>query len=144
MKKNIENIFLFLLTIIISALAAYFYQLEAIRIAGIIIIVTAGCGSVWFGIEKSSQEGSYLFDNEEHFGRFMVVYLIALQMIGISAGSVLLMISVILQRSDSITFFIYFIGGLVGITVFSYVDKSFKIWLPLLVSLSVQMVCLSP
>lgn len=171
MKKNIENIFLFLFTIIVSALAAYFYHMETIRIAGVIIIVTAGCGCVWFGIEKSSQEKSFLFDNEEHFGRFMAVYLLALlgsvafpmlpvggwpylvifiglmlfsnQMIGISVGSVLLMISFMLQGSDASTFFIYFIGGLVGITAFSYVDKSFKIWLPLLVSLSVQMVCLS-
>ena len=142
MKKNIENIFLFLFTIIVSALAAYFYHMETIRIAGVIIIVTAGCGCVWFGIEKSSQEKSFLFDNEEHFGRFMAVYLLAL------LGSVAFPMLPVggwpyLQGSDASTFFIYFIGGLVGITVFSYVDKSFKIWLPLLVSLSVQMVCLS-
>lgn len=170
MKKNVENIFLFLLTIGISALAAYCYQMEIIRIAGIVIIVTAGCGSIWFEIEKSRQEGNFLFDNEQHYGRFMIIYLISLlgsisfpmlpaggwpylvifiglmlfsnQMIGLSAGSVLLMISVILQGNDASTFFIYFIGGLVGITIFSYVDNSFKIWLPLLVSLSVQMVCL--
>lgn len=171
MKKNIENILLLLLTIGISALAVHFYQLETIRGAGVIIMVTAGCGSVWFGIEKSIQEKSFLFDNEEHFGRFMAVYLIALlgsvifpmlptggwpylvifvglmlfsnQMTGIAAGSVLLMLSVMLQGSEASTFFIYFIGGLVGITIFSYVDKSFKIGVPLLVSLSVQMVCLS-
>lgn len=171
MRKNVEKIFLFLFTIIVSGTAAYLYHRETIQIAGIVLIVTAGCGSVWFLIARSIQEGTFLFDNGDHFERFMVIYVISLlgsilfpmlptggwpylvifiglmlfsnQMIGLSAGSMFLMISVMIQESNANTFFIYFIGGLVGIMIFSYVDKTFRIWLPLLVSLLVQMVCLS-
>ncbi len=162
---------MFLLTAAVSAAASYMYQKSIIRGAGITILTTAGFGSVLFSIERSREDGSFLFDNEQHLWRFMTIYLISLlgsilfpmlpvggwpylvifvglmlfanQIIGISAGTVLLMISVMIQESDASTFFVYFIGGLVGITVFSYVDKTFKIWMPLLVSLLVQMVCLS-
>lgn len=167
----LQEVFMFLLTVFISSAASYLYQKEAIQTAGIAIIAAAGCGSVWFSIERSREDGSFLFDNEEHLGRFMVIYLISLwgsilfpllptggwpylvifiglmlfsnQIIGLSASSVLLMISVMIQGSDVSTFFVYFVSGLVGITVFSYIDKSFKIWLPLLCSLLVQFVCLS-
>lgn len=167
----LQEVILFLLTVIVSIAASYLYQKEVIQIAGIGIMAAAGCGSVLFSIERSRETGSFLFDNEEHFGRFMIIYLLSLlgsilfpmlpvggwtylvifvglmlfsnQITGLSAGSVLLMISIMIQGSEASTFFVYFIGGLVGITVFSYVDKTFKIWLPTLVSLLVQMVCLS-
>lgn len=165
------EVLMFLLTVLVSIAVSSMYQKTTIQMAGIGIITAAGVGSVLFSIERSREEGSFLFDNEEHLWRFMVIYLIALlgsilfpmlpaggwpylvifvglmlfsnQIIGLSAGSVLLMVSVMIQGSDVSTFFVYFISGLVGITVFSYVDKTFKIWLPLLVSLLVQMVCLS-
>lgn len=144
-----------LLTVLVSIAASSMYQKTTIQMAGIGIITAAGAGSVLFSLERSREEGSFLFDNEEHLWRFMVIYLIALlgsilfpmlpaggwpylvifvglmlfsnQIIGLSAGSVLLMVSVMIQGSDVSTFFVYFISGLVGITVFSYVDKTFKI-----------------
>lgn len=167
----IQETFILLLTTVVCVLASWLYKKSIIEIAGIGIFTVAGCGSVWFSIERSRQEGSFLFDNEEHPGRFLVIYLISLlgsilfpmlpvggwtylvifvglmlfsnQIIGLLSGTVLLMISVMIQGSSVNTFFVYFVGGLVGITVFSYVDKSFKVWIPVLVSLLVQMVCLS-
>lgn len=167
----IQEILILVLTTAVCILASWLYKKSMIEIAGIGILAVAGCGSVLFSMERSRQEGSFLFDNEEHLGRFMIIYLISLlgsilfpllpvggwtylvifvglmlfsnQIIGLSAGTVLLMISVMIQGSGASTFFVYFVGGLVGITVFSYVDKSFKIWLPVLVSLLVQLVCLS-
>lgn len=169
--NTLQKGLMFLLTVIISAAASFMYQKEVIQAAGIAIIAAAGCGSVIFSLERSREESSFLFDNEEHLWRFLIIYIIALlgsilfpllpvggwpylvifiglmlfsnQIIGLSAGSVLLMVSIMIQGSDISSFFVYFIGGLVGITVFSYVDKSFKIWLPLLCSLLVQLVCLS-
>lgn len=169
--NTLQEVLMFLLTVSVSAVSSSLYQKGTIQTAGMTMIAAAGCGSVLFSIERSREEGSFLFDNEEHLGRFMIIYLISLlgsilfpllpaggwpylvifiglmlfsnQMIGLSAGSVLLMISVMIQGSNASTFFIYFVGGLVGITVFSYIDKSFKIWLPLLCSLLIQLVCLS-
>lgn len=169
--NTLQEVLMFLLTVSVSAVSSYLYQKGTIQTAGMTMIAAAGCGSVLFSVERSREEGSFLFDNEEHLGRFMIIYLISLlgsilfpllpaggwpylvifiglmlfsnQIIGLSAGSVLLMISVMIQGSNASTFFIYFVGGLVGITVFSYIDKSFKIWLPLLCSLLIQLVCLS-
>lgn len=167
----IQETSILLLTTVVCVLTSWLYKKSMIETAGIGIFTVAGCGSVWFSIERSRQEDSFLFDNEEHPGRFLVIYLISLlgsilfpmlpvggwtylvifvglmlfsnQIIGLLSGTVLLMISVMIQGSSASTFFVYFVGGLVGITVFSYVDKSFKVWIPVLVSLLVQMVCLS-
>ncbi|MDE7286428.1 MAG: hypothetical protein K2N55_06275, partial [Lachnospiraceae bacterium] len=65
------------------------------------------------------------------------------QMIGLLSGGTLLMVSILLQGSGSISFFVYFISGFVGILVFSYVNENFKIWLPLFISLLMLFVCLS-
>lgn len=161
---------LFLLTITAGVLASYFYQKPDIEIAGIAILASAGFGSVWFTVERSREDGTFLYDNEEHLGRFTVIYLICLggsilfpllpiggwpylavfvglmlfsnQMTGLTAGCMLLMLTILIKGGEGSSFFIYFIGGLVGITVFSYVNESFKIWLPLFISLLVQMICL--
>ena len=39
-------------------------------------------------------------------------------------------------------FFVYFIGGLVGIMVFSYLEQNFLVGRPLVTALLTQMVCL--
>lgn len=181
MEKNNENqkrwttviweLALFIITIALSVLAAYIYQKTKIEVAGIGILAGAGFGSVWFTLERSREDGTFLYDNAAHFGRFAVIYLFSLggsilfpllpiggwpylaifvglmlfgnQMTGILAGSTLLMITILIKGGNSASFFIYFIGGIVGIIVFSYVNETFKIWLPLFISLLVQMVCLS-
>lgn len=181
MEKNIENqkrwttviweLALFIITIALSALAACIYQKTKIEVAGIGILAGTGFGCVWFTLERSREDGTFLYDNAAHFGRFAVIYLFSLggsilfpllpiggwpylaifvglmffgnQMTGILAGSTLLMITILIKGGNSASFFIYFIGGIVGIIVFSYVNETFKIWLPLFISLLVQMVCLS-
>ena len=162
---------LFLVTIVVSALAAYYYQKPQIEIAGIAILAGVGFGCTWFAMERSREDGTYLYDNEKHPGRFTVIYLFCLgasvlfpflptggwpymlvfvgliifvnQMIGFMAGSTLLMISILLQGGVTVSFFVYFISGSVGILVFSYVNEKFKIWLPLFISMLMQFVCLS-
>ena len=161
---------LFLVTIVVSALAAYYYQKPQIEIAGIAILAGVGFGCTWFAMERSREDGTYLYDNEKHPGRFTVIYLFCLgasvlfpflptggwpylvvfvglmlfgnQMIGFMAGSTLLMISILLQGGVTVSFFVYFISGSVGILVFSYVNEKFKIWLPLFISIQMQFVCL--
>ncbi|MDD6491988.1 MAG: hypothetical protein PUG54_07175 [Firmicutes bacterium] len=166
----VQEALMLFFTILVSVVASYFYQKTVIQIAGIGILAAAGCGSVLFAIEQSREKSTFLFDNADHQGRFTAVYLLFLlgcilfpllpaggwpylvvfiglmlfsnQNIGLSAGTVLLMITVLIQGSETGTFFVYFVGGLVGITVFSYLDETFKVWMPLIISLLVQMVCL--
>lgn len=69
---------LFLVTIVVSALAAYYYQKPQIEIAGIAILAGVGFGCTWFAMERSREDGTYLYDNEKHPGRFTVIYLFCL------------------------------------------------------------------
>lgn len=167
----VQEVILFLLTITVSALAACYYQKPRIEAAGIAILAGIGFGCIWFAMARSREDGTYLYDNEKHAGRFTIIYLISLggsilfpmlpiggwpylavfvglmlfsnQMIGFLSGSTLLMISILIQGGSGASFFVYFISGFVGIMVFSYVNETFRIWLPLFVSLVILLVCLS-
>ncbi len=171
--RRIQEAFLFLVTGAGTGAAAFLYGRTLIETAGIVILALMGAGGLLFAMEQSAEADSFLFDNKEHLWRFLVIYLICLagsmlfpmlpaggwpylavfvglmlfsnQMIGVFSGAVLLMISCLLSTTtDSyVQFFVYFTGGLVGIIVFSYINVSFKVGIPLLVSLMVQMVCLS-
>ncbi len=171
--RRIQEAFLFLITGAGTGAAAFLYGRTLIETAGIVILALMGAGGLLFAMEQSAEADSFLFDNKEHLWRFLVIYLICLagsmlfpmlpaggwpylavfvglmlfsnQMIGVFSGAVLLMISCLLSTTtDSyVQFFVYFTGGLVGIIVFSYINVSFKVGIPLLVSLMVQMVCLS-
>ena len=167
---SFQEILMFLLTIIYSALAAYLYEKTVFEIAGIAILAGAGFGCVLFSIEQSLESESFLYDNEEHLWRFVIIYLLSFggsvlfpmlpvggwpylvifvglmffsnRMIGLSAGCVLLMITVLIEGDSIASFLIYFISGLVGILVFSYIYETYRIWFPLLISLMMQGVCL--
>lgn len=167
----LQKLLLFVLTAAVSGIAAFAYGKTVIEIAGLAILASAGFGGVLFAIEQSYETQSFLFDNQEHFWRVTLIYFIGLggsvlfpllpvagwpylavfvalmlfsnQVIALSAGSVLVMISVFLQGSASSVFFVYFISGLVGLVVFSYINETFKVWLPTLISLLALMVCLS-
>lgn len=171
--RRIQEAFLFLLTGAGTGLAAFLYGRTLIEASGIIILALMGACGLLFSMEQSAEADRFLFDNKDHLWRFTVIYLICLtgsilfpmlpaggwpylavfiglmlfsnQMVGIFSGALLLMISCLLcTGTDSyIRFFVYFTGGLVGIIVFSAVNDSFKVGLPLLISLMVQMVCLS-
>ncbi len=173
MGRRIQEAFLFLLTGAGTGAAAFLYGRTLIEAAGIVILTLLGACGLLFSMEQSAAKNSFLFDNGEHLWRFTVIYLIALagsilfpmlpaggwpylavfiglmlfsnQMIGTFSGAVLLMISCLLCSGTDghIRFFVYFTGGLIGIIVFSYINISFKVGLPLLISLMVQMVCLS-
>lgn len=172
-SRIFQEIVLFVLTGVGTGLAAWLYKKPVIEISGIVILVLPGICGVIFSMEQSVETDAFLFDNRFHLWRFTVLYLISLagslvfpllpeggwpylavfiglmlfsnQTIGIFAGTVLLIITRMLHGGPEccVIFFVYFVGGLVGIIVFSYVNTSFKVGLPLVISLMVQMVCLS-
>ena len=74
----VQEVILFLLTITVSALAACYYQKPRTEAAGIAILAGIGFGCIWFAMERSREDGTYLYDNEKHVGRFTIIYLISL------------------------------------------------------------------
>ena len=74
---SFQEVLMFLLTIIYSALAAYLYEKTVFEIAGTAILAGAGFGCVLFSIEQSLENESFLYDNEKHLWRFVIIYLLS-------------------------------------------------------------------
>jgi membrane-associated HD superfamily phosphohydrolase len=118
------------------------------------------------------EKNSLLYDNDEHYGRFVGFYFIGLivallfpflpehgwmylvifivlglssnQSAGICASGMLLMISVFLSSAPAVSvFFTYFLSGVVGIILFSHIDEDFRVGLPLFISLMLNLVCIA-
>ena len=170
-ERLAQEALIYLITVVGSGLASAFYGRSIIETAGLLILAAVGMGAVVFSIEQGIEKETFLFDNDVHLLRFALLYLLSLcgcllfpmlpvggwpylavfisltifsnQVTGISAGTVLLMITCMLYGGNGSEFFIYFIGGLIGATVFSYVNITFKVVLPLVISLMMQLVCLA-
>lgn len=159
------------LTAAVGGASSFLYgntQFETVRII-LLALVAAGC--VVFALEESREQNRLLFDNEKNTWCFSALYFLFLlgsvifpllptggwpylavftafmlfsnQLVAVCAGSTLLMLTVLLGKTYSLEeFLIYFVIGITGILVFSYLDETFKVGLPMLISLLVQMVCL--
>ena len=136
-SRRLQEVLLFLLTVAGSGLASYLYKRTEIQTAGLMILAAVGIVAVIFSIEQAFFKGSLLFDNGEHLMRFTFLYFVFLcgsllfpllpvggwpylavfiglmifsnQVVGISAGTVLLMITSLLYGGNGSEFFIYFI-----------------------------------
>lgn len=155
----------------ISGISAFLYGGSGFDIVKIVIMALAASGCMIFALEDSRVKNSLLFDNSKNIWHFSVLYLLFLlgsvvfpllpeggwpflvvftglmlfsnQLVGMCAGSTLLMITVLLDKTASPELFLlYFIGGMTGILVFASLDESFKVGFPILISLLVQMVCI--
>ena len=109
---------------------------------------------------SSAANGKLDFDNREKFGRFTLFYYIGLALVsvfpvlpysgwpfmviftalalfgnmvvGITAGSVLLMIAVFMTPGMSAEVFVlYFMSGVVAVSLFQNLDESFKVGIPI-------------
>ncbi|MCL2719622.1 MAG: hypothetical protein FWE14_12685 [Lachnospiraceae bacterium] len=172
MKKTITlSTLFFLITGLLTGGAAYLYGKTYIEIIRITILALLASGIVLFLHAEGREKNNLLFDNDEHYGRFVGLYFIGLfvallfpflpeqgwmylvifivlglasnQPVGICTGGMLLMISVLLSSAPAISvFFTYFLSGVVGIILFSYIDEDFRVGFPLLISLSLNLVCI--
>ena len=154
-----QKILLFMITVFLSTVAAYLYGRSWMELIGIAVLSACGAGMILFSIEKSRVLQLFLYDNERNLWRFTLLYCIFLlaallcpllpkagwpylavfvglmlfsnEVTGLAAGSSLLMISLLLQNeAEPVTFFVYFVGGMAGILLFSTINESFHIWLP--------------
>lgn len=171
-SNQIQEAGLLVLTVLLYGMAAFLYGKTQLEIVRIVIMAVIASGCVVFALEEGREKHSYLFDNESNLWRFSLIYLLFLagslvfpmlpaggwpvlaafvglmlfsnQVIGMCAGSTLLIMTVMLGKDvPSALFLLYFVSGMAGMMVFSYLNESFRVWLPILISLMIQMVCLS-
>ena len=172
MKKVILfSLMIFFITGISAGGAAFLYGKEYIEMIRITILACLGSGIVLFLFAEGRVKASLLFDNDEHFDRFACFYFIGLlvallfpflpefgwmylvifiviglssnQIVGIASGGTLLMLSVLLSQAPAISvFFTYFLSGVIGIILFSHIDEDFKVGLPMMISLTLNLICI--
>ena len=168
---GLQKAAVFFLTVFISGVAAFLYGYTEKEIVKIVILSCVSTGCVVFAIEESRILDGFLFDNSENLWRFTILYFFFLtgsvvfpmfpaggwpyaaiftglmlfsgQLIAVCAGCNLLFVSMLLSPSASNDLFmIYFVSGVAGVLLLSGLDESFRVWLPLMISLMVQFVCL--
>jgi membrane-associated HD superfamily phosphohydrolase len=152
--------------------AAYLYGKAYIEIIRIVVAALLGVGVVIFLYAEGREKDNLLQDNAEHFLRFFGYYLLALavatlfpllpqagwpflvvfvvlglasnQQTGVCAGATLLVVSLLLTEAPSFSvFFTYLLGGTIGIVLFAYIDESFRVGLPLFVSIMLALVAIA-
>lgn len=171
MRKLLLLGILFFLSGIIAGAGSFLYGKETGEIICNTIMVLLGTGTVIFALLSSEINELFFYDNSGKYGKFTLFYLMALSLSflftllptagwpflivfvilslfsnsisGLTAGSVCLMLSVMLEENGSSReFFLYFISGVIGIMVFNRLNETFKVGIPVFISMVCLMVCL--
>lgn len=166
-----QFILLFGMSGVIAGLGSSFYGCKGGAIISNTIMVFLGTGVVIFALVASELYDLYFYKNKGRYGKFISFYLGGLilallfplipvggwpflvifvllslfsnSICGLIAGSVCLMLSIMLENGGGYQeFFLYFLSGLVGIMVFSRLNTDFKVGLPIFISLVCLTVCL--
>lgn len=147
------------------------YQPETQMLMRNTVMVLAGSGIVIYAYLLSEEMDWFTYRNEGKYGKFAFVYLGSLVaavffpylpvtgwpflvlfillgvfsngITGIAAGSVCLLLAVNFSGGDMSVFWLYFISGLAGILMFSNLNDEFLVGLPVIISLSVLILCLT-
>ena len=148
-----------------ALLSAVLCHLSGPETARTVLLTMMACGCTIFAIELSRLRGGFLFDNGEKTGRFTGIYFLFLagsllfpflpegfwpfpvvfiglmlfgnRIVGICAGSTLLLIAVLTEPNmGGDLFLIYFLGGLSSILVFSRAGQG--VALPVWISLALH------
>lgn len=135
------------------------------------VMVMTGTGIVIFSFAIEEINHRFIYRNEGRYGRFSLMYLGSLLAAvflpylpvagwpflvifvllgvfsdgatGMVAGSVCLLLSVHFAGGDFAIFWLYFVSGVAGIFVFSTLNEEFKVMMPLFISLSILILCLT-
>ncbi len=169
-KRIVVFILMFLLAGGIAGGGSYLSGVRQAEFLRNVVMTLAGTGIVIFAFVFCEDNHWFLYQNYGKCGRFALAYLVCLtasaflhylpvtgwpfliifvilgafgnSLTGLSAGSVCLLLAVNFAGKDYSIFWLYFISGLVGVLVFSMLDEDFKVGLPILISLSILMLCL--
>lgn len=171
-RKWLYFFLMFLASGAIAGAGSFLYGNSEEEIICNTVMVMLGTGMVIFTLLFSEVNDLYFYANQGKYGKFILFYVASLMVSlcfpllpasgwpflvvfvvlglfsnsisGMVAGSVCLMLPVMLgSAGGSREFMLYFFSGLVGILVFSRLDEDFKVGLPMLISLVCLTVCLS-
>lgn len=135
------------------------------------VMILAASGIVIFSYTMEEVSHRFIYRNEGKYSRFALMYLISLAaavflpflpvtgwpflvifvllgvfsdgVTGLVAGSACLLLSVNLAGGSFSVFWLYFISGAAGILVFSMLNDEFRVGIPMFISLSILMLCLT-
>lgn len=164
LKPYFISVAIFFLTLFAVALSSYFRGNDVIYIVRNVVMSGIGVGILLFLIAQSRIFSLYDYDNGEYYSRFMICYFLSLALsvvcgyfpaagwpyvavfllvslfsntvIGITTGCVLLLISVMISGAGVDIFCLYGISGIFCTCCFRKLDDSYKVGIPLFLSLA--------
>lgn len=156
---------MFFLTLTAVGCSSYFRGNDIIYIVRNLVMSGIGVGVLLFLMAQSNLFSLYDYDNQEHDFRFAICFLLSLALsvvcgyfpaegwpyvavflllslfsntvMGITAGMVLLIISILISGAGVDIFCLYGISGIACACLFRKLDDSYKVGVPLFVSLGV-------
>ncbi len=168
LKTVIVPLVIFLITIAGTGLCSFFFGQGMPYILRNCVVSGLGAGAVLCLMAQAKEKELYSYDNGDYYVRFLICYLVAIlaalvccklpyggwpfvpvfvllalfsnYAVGICAGSVLLMISVLLSGAGVQIFFLYFISGIIAVCLYNGLDENYKVGIPTVVSMLVLIV----
>lgn len=154
---------IFFITLLGTAFFSYLYGQDESSILRNSVSSAAGIGIVLFLMAQAKENHLYDYDNREAYGRFFLCFLVGFliavgcaklpaggwpfvplfvllslfsnSLIGICAGCVMLMLSILLSGAGMGIFFLYFISGVSAVCIFRNLDEDSSIGIPVVISL---------
>jgi len=161
---GIQSVFFVIVNAGFLYVFSYIYMETEFQILRNVVMGIMGALLVLYVFWSSAVNGKLDYENHKKFGRFTLFYYIGLALVsvfpilpysgwpfiviftalalfgnmacGITAGSVLLMIAVFMTPGMSAEVFVlYFMSGVVAVSLFQNLDETFKVGIPILLSL---------
>lgn len=153
---------IFFITVLLVCVFSYIKGAHAADIIRNTVLSGMGVFAMLLFMAQAKEGRLFDYDNQEHCSRFFILYLFCLvlavscgylpaagwpflvifvalslfsnALIGISAGTLLLTISILLSESGMGVFVLYFVCGLAGVSFFQGLNDAYKIGIPIVCS----------
>ncbi len=169
LKNACCMLFVFLATTAAAAIGGWYFHLDLYYMVRNLFLCMTAALVVIFSYQAGRISGSFSYDDGEHPGRFLFLYLCGILCAGIfinlpvtgwmflffyislarvsdgvtgmCAGTGLLVLATVLCQQISLSsFLVYFFSGMAGIALFAHQTEEFHIAIPLGLSLGIQLV----
>lgn len=157
----LQSILLFTVSVLIMAGAGALQWHDRTTAVSNTVFMALGMGTLVFLTAFCREHDSYDYDNGENFGRFLIIWFGSLLLavgaaylpvsgwpftvifvglalfsnmaVGMTAGTLLLAMTVLLSGQGVAAFMLYFLCGVAGMCLFGKLDEHYKIGIPLFV-----------
>lgn len=170
-RTFIVSAVIFVVTVAGTGLCSFIFGQEMHYIIRNSVTAGLGAGMIICLMAQAKEKNLYAYDNSQYCERFLICYLVAIltaficgklpsggwpflpifvllalfsnYIIGICAGSLFLMISIMLSGATVEIFFLYFISGVIAVCVFNGLDENYKVGIPVIISLLMLIVSIT-